>query len=75
MKLYELFPNFIKLSQIKKTEFIRTYRDKRALELEDNIKSKKKSSRIPLSEEEKQLIKSLGITQKDLLALKRSIDG
>jgi len=74
MKLYELFPNFIKLSEIERMEFVRSYRTKRALELEENIKSKKGKGRISLSEDEKQLIKALGITQKDLLALKRSIN-
>jgi hypothetical protein len=74
MKLYELFPNFIELSEIRRTEFIRSYRAKRALELEENVKSKKGKGRISLSEEEKQLIKALGITQRDLLALKRSIN-
>ena len=75
MKLYELFPDFIKLSEIERTKFIRSYRAKRALELEENIKNKKGKGRISLSEEEKQLIKTLGITQKDLLALRRSING
>ena len=74
VKLYELFPNFIKLSFFERTEFVRSYRAKRALELEENIKSKKGKGRISLSEEEKQLIKGLGITQRDLLALKRSIN-
>jgi hypothetical protein len=70
MKLYELFPNFLKLSFSERTKFIRTYRAKRALELEEGIKNKKKSSKVVLTEEEKALIKSLGITQKDLKALK-----
>lgn len=74
MKLYELFPNFTKLSSSERVEFIRTYRAKRALELEENIKNKKKGSRIVLTEEEKALIKTLGITQKDLKALKGSMN-
>lgn len=74
MKLYELFPNFTKLSEFERIEFIRSYRAKRALELEENIRSKKGKGRISLSEEEKQLIKALGISQRDLMALKRSIN-
>lgn len=74
MKLYELFPNFIKLSSLERVKFLRSYRAKRALELENNIKSKRKSSKISLSDEEKALIKMLGITQKDLKALKESIN-
>ena len=72
MKLYELFTDFTQLSEIEKLEFIQAYRSQRALELVENIEKKK---RISLTEEEKQLIKSLGITQKDLMALKRSING
>ncbi|MBE9594000.1 MAG: hypothetical protein IMF19_11050 [Proteobacteria bacterium] len=74
MKLYELFPDFTRLSYSKRVEFLRSYRAKRALELEENIKNKKESSRVTLSDEEKALIKMLGITQKDLKALKGSID-
>lgn len=74
MKLYKLFPDFTKLSYSERVEFLRSYRAKRALELEENIKNKKKSSKILLSDEEKALIKMLGITQKDLKALKGSID-
>jgi hypothetical protein len=74
MKLYKLFPNFTKLSSLKRIEFLRSYRNKRARELEENIKKKKGSGRISLSDEEKALIKALGIKVKDLKALKGSID-
>ena len=74
MKLYELFLDFTKLSYSERVEFLRSYRAKRALELEENIKSKRGNTKVSLSEEEKVLIKALGITQKDLKALKRSID-
>ncbi len=74
MKLYNLFPNFTKLSYSERVEFLRSYRTKRAKELEENIKNKKGSSRVSLSDEEKALIKALGITQKDLKALKGSIE-
>jgi len=74
MKLYELFPDFTKLSYLERVEFLRSYRAKRAMELEENIKKKKGSSRISLSDEEKALIKALGITQKDLKVLKESMN-
>ncbi len=73
MKLYKLFPNFTELSYSERVEFLRSYRVKRAKELEENIKNKK-GSRVTLSDEEKALIKALGITQKDLKALKGSIE-
>ncbi len=73
MKLYNLFSNFTKLSYSERVEFLRSYRTKRALELEENIRNKK-GSRVSLSDEEKALIKALGITQKDLKALKGSIE-
>lgn len=73
MKLYQLFPNFIKLSSLGRIKFIRSYRAKRASELEANIK-KKAGSRITLTEEEKRLMKSLGISQKALKALKESLN-
>ncbi len=74
MKLYQLFPDFTKLSYSERVKFLRSYRAKRARELEENIRNKKGSSRIALSNEEKALIKTLGITQKDLKALKGSIE-
>lgn len=74
MKLYKLFPDFTKLSYPERVEFIRSYRAKRARELEEHLESKKGKGRISLSEEEKALIKALGITQKDLKTLKRSIE-
>ena len=73
MKLYNLFPNFTKLSYSERVEFLRSYRTKRAKELEENIRNKK-GSRVSLSDEEKALIKTLGITQKDLKILKESIN-
>jgi hypothetical protein len=69
MKLYELFPNFIKLSSLERMKFLRSYRAKRAMELENNIKNKRKS-KLSLTQEEKDLMKSLGIKQKDLALLK-----
>ena len=69
MKLYELFPNFIKLSSLERVKFLRSYRAKRALELENNIKNKRKN-KLSLTQEEKDLMKSLGIKQKDLALLK-----
>ncbi|MBE9592353.1 MAG: hypothetical protein IMF19_02625 [Proteobacteria bacterium] len=74
MKLYELFPNFMKLSYSERAEFIRSYRARRALELEENPRQRKqKSSKIALSDKDKALMKALGITQKDLKTLKESI--
>jgi uncharacterized protein YeeX (DUF496 family) len=74
MKLYQLFPDFTKLSYSERVEFIRSYRAKRALELEEHIQNKGKKGRILLSDEEKALIKALGITQRDLKALKESMN-
>ena len=73
MKLYQLFPNFTKLSSLERVKFIRSYRAKRALELEENIK-KKKGTRVALTEEEKLLMKSLGVSQKALMTLKESLN-
>lgn len=73
MKLYQLLPDFTTLSAIERTEFIRAYRERRALELESSFNNKKKTNKIVLSEEEKQLIKVLGVSQKTLMDLKRSI--
>jgi hypothetical protein len=74
MKLYKLFPDFTKLSYSERVNFLRSYRDKRALELGKHMENKKGKGRILLSDEEKALIKALGITQKDLKALKGSIE-
>ncbi len=74
MKLYSLFPNFIELSYSERVDFIRSYRAKRALELEKNMENKKGKGRILLSDEEKALIRALGVSQKDLKALKGSIE-
>jgi len=57
----------MKLSSPEKEQFIRSYREKRALDLEIKTKGKPMSG---LSQEEKALIKILGIKQKDLALLK-----
>ncbi|MBE9592755.1 MAG: hypothetical protein IMF19_04675 [Proteobacteria bacterium] len=49
---------------------MRSYRERRALELAENIKKKKRKSGPTLTQEEKDLMKSLGIKQRDLALLK-----
>ncbi|RPI52783.1 MAG: hypothetical protein EHM49_05085 [Deltaproteobacteria bacterium] len=70
MKLFSLFPKFMELSSLDRTKFIQSYRESRAIALEENIKSKKGPA---LTETEKQLMKALGISAKQLNQLKNSL--
>lgn len=60
----------MELSSLEKEQFIRSYREKRAFDLEITAKGKSVSG---LSQEEKALIKILGIKQKDLALLKEML--
>ena len=69
MKFHQLYNNFLELSPLEREAFIRKYREERARDLERSSKGKKTPS-ISLTEEEKTLLKTLGISKKDLLSLK-----
>lgn len=72
MKLFNLFPRFMEMSSPEREQFVRSYRERRSLELERNLKTKK--DKAPgLSLEEKNLLKRLGIKQKDLIILKEAL--
>jgi hypothetical protein len=68
MQFHQLYPNFLSLSPLEKEVFIRKYREERAFDLERSLKRKRAS--ISLTEEEKTILKTLGIKKKDLLTLK-----
>jgi len=69
MKFHQLYNNFLELSPLEREAFVRKYREERARDLERSSKGKKTSS-VSLTEEEKALLKTLGISKKDLLSLK-----
>lgn len=69
MKFHQLYNNFLELSPLEREAFVRKYREERARDLEQSSKRKKTPS-ISLTEEEKVLLKTLGINKKDLLSLK-----
>lgn len=77
MRLENLYPNFAKQSVEEQAAYIASYRLKRAQDLVIEPKQKKsrsgKGSKIDLSDEEKALMKLLGLKQKDVLAL-RAVD-
>jgi len=69
MKFHQLYNNFLELSPLEREAFVRKYREERARDLERSSKGKK-TSPVSLTEEEKALLKTLGINKKDLLSLK-----
>jgi ornithine cyclodeaminase/alanine dehydrogenase-like protein (mu-crystallin family) len=74
-KLEQLYPDFMSMSEVEQTEFIRAYRNKRITDLQEvtNYTAKKNTAR--LTDDEKALLKSLGISAKDLIALKSLTGG
>lgn len=84
MQLSQLYKNFGTASPEEQAEFISAYRLRRASDLATTPSSKEKKltagtalKKLVLSEEEKLLMKLLGLKQKDVLAmreLKASID-
>lgn len=72
MRLQDLYKNFGESSPEEQLEFIRSYRLKRAKDLEEIQKvkeSKTQKEGVELSSEEKALMKMLGLRQKDLKSL------
>jgi hypothetical protein len=71
MKLEELYPNYNEMTQEERFAFVAGYRFKRASDLSHTEEpSAKKQGLLVLSEEEKVLMKLLGIKQKDIKALR-----
>ena len=76
MRLEDLYQNFMQLPAEEQELFVRRYREKRARDLEaepikkrGRSKGTSSSSRAKLSPDEKALLKSLGLTLKELRAL------
>lgn len=84
MQLGQLYKNFGTSSPEEQAEFMSAYRLKRASDLDGSPGPQKKratkgttkgtnpASKITLSEEEKLLVKMLGIKQKDILAMRQT---
>lgn len=71
MKLEELYQDFELLSPEERMAFVAEYRAKRASELRKNDEAKtKKQLSIGFTEQEKLMMKLLGLKAKDLKALK-----
>ena len=72
MKLEQLYQDYNELSSEEKLYFISQYRQRRSEDLSKEVVGKKgkKSNTVKLTTAEKLLLKTLGITQKDLKALK-----
>jgi hypothetical protein len=74
MRLENLYLNFGTGSSEEQAKYISEYRLRRAQDLERVPTSKKKSvstkSKLELTEEEKVIMKMLGLKQKDILALR-----
>lgn len=76
MRLEDLYKNFGTSTPEEQEEFIVAYRLRRAKDLAQPPSESKRSGAIPsleLTTIEKQLIKNLGLKQKDLLALRDTI--
>lgn len=77
MRLENLYPNFGRSSPEDQLRMIAEYRLRRAKDLETIPSTKKtpiEKQRVTLSEDEKAIMKSLGLKQKDILALRNSIE-
>ena len=81
MRLENLYENFGQATPERQAEMMAAYRFRRAEELAKPITTSKrrattssvKRSKIDLSEEEKALMKMLGLKQKDMVALRESV--
>jgi hypothetical protein len=74
LKLSQLIPQYHTLNHAERVALVRAYRTRRAADIEsykENLNTpKKRSNSTGLSDEEKALVKLLGITQKQFLLLK-----
>ena len=73
MQLQNLYQNFNTASEEEQLAILIAYRTRRAIDLETELPEKKSStssSKIPLTEEEKAIMKVLGLKQKDIIALR-----
>ena len=80
MRLENLYPNFGKASPESQLAFIASYRLRRAEDLAKPSTYKRErqttqTTKIELSEEEKVVMKLLGLKQKDILALRATTNG
>jgi hypothetical protein len=71
MKLEQMYPNFLIMSEAEKVSFVAGYRQKRNLDL-NSIPEKEKSvrSKIDVTEEERAVLKMLGISLGDVKSLR-----
>jgi DNA-directed RNA polymerase subunit H (RpoH/RPB5) len=79
MRLEDLYPNFGKSLPEEQQLILAAYRLRRAQDLEristaDRKRATGARSKFDLSEEEKKLMKKLGLKQKDVLALRAVVD-
>lgn len=74
MRLENLYPNFGTMSCEEQAGFIASFRQKRAQDLENfapaKVSTRPKKTKLEFTTEEKLLMKSLGLKQKDILALR-----
>jgi hypothetical protein len=80
MRLENLYLNFGKSTSEQQAEYIAIYRLRRATDLEKTPTSSKKKSSVTrskidlsLTDEEKAVMKMLGLKQKDILALRDAV--
>jgi hypothetical protein len=69
-RLEDLFPDFTLMNEEQQTAFVRAYRARRAVDLLEVTTYAVKKAANKLTPEESALLKSLGISAKDLRSLK-----
>lgn len=69
-RLEDLFPDFVAMTYEEQIEFIRAYRARRAVDLQEVTTYAINKTANKLTPEEAALLKSLGIKAKDLRSLK-----
>ena len=71
MKLENLYPDFMSLDEPAQLFFIQEYRKRRALDLSSSVtKTKATTSNFDITDEEKVMMKLLGLKMKDIQALR-----
>jgi hypothetical protein len=80
MRLEQLYPNFGTSSPEEQASFLASYRAKRAEDMAKPSTMRKKktnpsviTSKIDLSDDEKMLMKLLGLSKKDIIALRDTV--
>lgn len=72
MRLEHLYEDFVLMDEAKQLQFIQDYRVRRQSDLSSVVKSSRVTSKIGITEEERVIMKVLGLKMKDIVALRKA---